>query len=198
MSHRIASFVDQSQLRVIDHIETLQELIQQCRKSHTVLSRLDLSLLKLENLDMSGLELSDIVFNRFDVTQTHHKTLRNISFRGARLTRVCFAHCHLICCNFDRADQTLRETAKQNHQTSSALANPNTELREVDFFMCVWEKCRLRRTIVEVADFRYSRFSDCSFGGCRIHLGDFYMTAFTGMFKANTQNYTSSDYNDTW
>lgn len=180
MSNRIVSFVDQSQLRVIDRIDTLQEMIRQCRKSNTALSKLDLSQLDLENLDMSELELSDIVFNRYDVTNPHHKTIRNISFRGSRLSRVSFAHCRLICCNFDRADQTLREAAKRNNEAYTPLPNPNTELREVDFFMCVWERCRLRKTIIEVADFRYSQFTDCSLGGCRIHLGDFYMTAFKG------------------
>lgn len=180
MSKPIISFVEQSSLRKINQIEELKLLIDLCRKNNTPLSRLDLSAVALENLDMSGLEISDVIFNSYDAQVPAPKPIRNLSFQGAKLTRVSFAYCQLIRCNFDRQERTQREQLKQSSEVKSDKVIVETTLNEVDFFMCQWQSCRLRKTIVTVADFRYSSFENCSMGGCRITLGDFYMTAFKG------------------
>ncbi len=189
MSQTTVSFVQQEQLKVIDRVEELNALIDACRKSHTPLSGVDLSGLELQNLDMGGLEISDVVFNRYDIEKSAPKQLYNVSFRGSKLTRVSFANCHLIRCNFDRVEQTRSETIKQGRDATAEEQIVDTTLCEVDFFLCHWEACRLRKTKIDIADFRYSEFVDCSLGGCRITLGDFYMTAFKG-----TTNFMGSNF----
>lgn len=195
MSQATVSFVKEKQLHVIEQIEELKERIDQCRKSHTPLSGVDLSRVDLQNIDMEQLEITDVIFNRYDIQTPLPKTIYNLSFRGSTLTRVSFANCHLIRCNFDRFEQTKRESAKQtgNNAVKEATEEEeviiDTTLYEVDFFMSHWEACRLRKTRIEIADFRYSEFMDCSLGGCHITLGDFYMTAFRG-----TTNFMGSNF----
>lgn len=187
--HKRVSFVnDINGLRVINKIDDLKSIITQCRENNTPLAKLDISNIEIKNIDMSGLEITDVIFNTFDVAQANYKLIYNVSFKGAKLTRVSFAHCSLERCNFDNDEPTLKELIKQKEIVlTETLKDSKTIINEADFFMCRWDSCRLRKTEVNIADFRYSEFINCSLGGCHINLGDFYMTAFRG-----TTNFTDS------
>jgi uncharacterized protein YjbI with pentapeptide repeats len=185
MSQRKISFVQNtSPLTVIYNVEDLRSQIALCRAKKIPLSNLDLSNVEIRDIDMSGIEIVDVVFNSYDVTQSDYKSIRNISFKGSKLTRVSFAQCFLERCNFDNDEPTLKEFAKHPQKS---VDDVKTIINEADFFMCRWDSCRLRRSEVNVADFRYSEFINCSLGGCCINLGDFYMAAFKG-----TTNFTDS------
>ena len=185
---RISFVTDVDSLRVINDIISLKSLVATCKENNIPLTNLDLSNVEIKDIDMSGLEIVNVVFNTYDVTRSGYKTISNVSFKGSKLTKVSFAQCSLERCNFDNDKPTLKELAKRQEDTSThALKNYKTIINEGDFFMCRWESCRLRRSEVNIADFRYSEFINCSLGGCRIRLGDFYMTAFRG-----TTNFTDS------
>lgn len=189
MSQRKISFVQNIEsITVIHTVKELMSKITLCREKQTPLANLDLSNIEIRDIDMSGIEIVDVVFNSYDVTQSDYKTIRNVSFKGSKLTRVSFAQCFLERCNFDNDEPTLREIAKrQGKITDDVFTKSRTIINEADFFMCRWESCRLRRSEINVADFRYSEFINCSLGGCCIRLGDFYMSAFKG-----TTNFTDS------
>lgn len=189
MLQRKISFVqNRYPLTVIYKVEDLISQIASCREKQIPLANLDLSNIEIRDIDMSGIEIIDVVFNSYDVTHSDYKSIRNVSFKGSKLTRVSFAQCSLERCNFDNDEPTLKEIAKQQEKNvDNVFKKAKTVINEADFFMCRWESCRLRRSEINVADFRYSEFINCSLGGCRINLGDFYMAAFKG-----TTNFTDS------
>lgn len=189
MSQRKISFVQNiDSLTVVDTVDNLHSLIASCREKQTPLANLDLSNIEIRDIDMSEIEIVDVVFNSYDVTHSDLKSIRNVSFKGSKLTRVSFAQCSLERCNFDNDEVTLKKIAKlQEENVDNLLKKSKTVINEADFFMCRWDSCRLRRSEINVADFRYSEFINCSLGGCRINFGDFYMAAFKG-----TTNFTDS------
>ena len=174
------SFVENiKNLKVVKDTAELKTLIDQCRKDGTTLKNLDLSGVELKNIDMNLLKIEDVVFNSYDVTRSDYKEIFNVSFKGTVLTRVCFAQCSFLRCNFDKYIPTKKELEKQN-KIIGTYEERKTIISEADFFLTRWESCRFRRTDIETADFRYSEFNNCSMGGCRVKLGDFYMAAFRG------------------
>lgn len=176
------SFIDQSaKMQKVKDAEELNELITQCRKQHKPFSCLDLSDVDLRNLDMSYLNIENVIFNTFDIKKNQYKPIHNVCFKGSRLHKVCFAQCQLVRCNFDKWELTQKEQEKISHEPGiNAEQIHETHLEETDFFLCRFESCRFRKTNIKIADFRYSKFIDCSLGESRIELGDFYMTAFSG------------------
>ena len=174
------SFVEcKSKLKVITDAEELEMLMKQCRENNKPLENLDLSGVEMKNIDMSVLDIVDVVFNTYDVARPDYKRIYNVSFKGSRLTRVSFAQCSFERCNFDKYKPTLKELLKQNKRMDSSMI-VDTVIHEADFFMTRWESCRFRNTRINVADFRYSEFDNCSMGGCQVLLGDFYMASFRG------------------
>ena len=165
--------------KVVKDVVELEKLMDQCRKNKVPLSNLDLSGVEMKNIDMSLLDIVDVVFNTYDVTCADYKEIYNVSFKGSRLTRVSFAQCSFERCNFDKYKPTQKEIEKQNKSMDSSVI-VDTIIQEADFFMTRWESCRFRNTEINTADFRYSEFNNCSMGGCQVMLGDFYMASFRG------------------
>lgn len=181
------SFVEKpEELYCVETVDELKRIIEQCRGKHKTLANLNLSKLELKNIDMSCLVIKNVVFNVFDVEKPAYKSVYNVSFKGSRLNKVSFAQCKLVRCNFDKWEPVLKEEGKLLSVVDlNKVQDQKTCMEEVDFFLCQFELCRFRRTNIRIADFRYSQFSDCSMGGSRIELGDFYMAAFRG-----TTNFT--------
>lgn len=181
------SFIDKSvKLRKVKDVGELNELIAQCREQNKPFSVCDLSDVDLKNLNMTCLDIENVIFNTFDVKKSEYKQIYNVCFKGARLRNVSFAQCQLVRCNFDKWELTLKEQEKLSLELRiNAGQKRETYLEEVDFFFCRFEACRFRKTNIKIADFRYSKFIDCSLGGSCIGLGDFYMAAFSG-----TTNFT--------
>lgn len=182
------SFINSENLTPVTNLEELKRLIKLSKEKNEALSSLDLRGIDIINLDFNNCTLTDVLFNSFEADETNYKVIKNCSFKGANLTRVSFAHCNLVQCNFDKLEETKIEANKLDNQPKEvAQEDCETRLEEVDFFMCNFEFCRFRRTTINVADFRYSQFNDCSLGECKVTLGDFYMAAFRG-----TTNLTNS------
>lgn len=179
------SFVEIYRLTKVSSIKVLDKCINDCRKFGYPLHDLDLEGLDLRNIDMSNLHIQNVLFNRFDPTKTAPKEIFNINFKGCTFEKVCFSYCKLVRCNFDSDKTTKREAIKRknfsndDNETALALEHP-AYLNEVDFFFCQFDTCRFRNTKFNIIDFRYSRFTDCSLGGCDIYVGDFYMASFCG------------------
>lgn len=164
---------------VVNDSAELQSFIDRCRENNEPLMNLDLSGVELKNMDLSRLKIEDVVFNSYDPSRSDYKEIFNVSFKGTVLNRVAFAQCSFVRCNFDKFSPTKKELEKQN-KTIGMYDEKSTVISEGDFFMTRWESCRFRRTEIDKADFRYSEFNNCSMGGCRVNLGDFYMAAFRG------------------
>lgn len=174
------SFVEyKAKPKVVKDVVELKMLMSQCRKNKEPLANLDLSGVEMKNIDMSVLDIVDVVFNTYDVTRSDYKEIYNVSFKGSKLTRVSFAQCSFERCNFDKYKPTQKELEKQNKNMDSSVI-VDTIIQEADFFMTRWESCRFRNTEINIADFRYSEFYNCSMGGCQVKLGDFYMAVFRG------------------
>lgn len=174
------SFVEyKAKPKVVKDVVELKMLMSQCRKNKEPLANLDLSGVEMKNIDMSVLDIVDVVFNTYDVTRSDYKEIYNVSFKGSKLTRVSFAQCSFERCNFDKYKPTQKELEKQNKNMDSSVI-VDTIIQEADFFMTRWESCRFRNTEINIADFRYSEFNNCSMGGCQVKLGDFYMAVFRG------------------
>lgn len=188
-SDKKASFVENiDELKKVNDITELKNLINQCRENKEPLTNLNLSGVELKNIDMSVLDIVNVVFNTYNVENSDYKEIYNVSFKGSKLTKVCFAQCSFERCNFDKYKPTQKELEKQNKNIDT-LVDIDTIIHEADFFMTRWESSRFRNTKIDIADFRYSEFKNCSMGGCHIMLGDFYMAAFLG-----TTDFTGSTF----
>ncbi|RGZ55354.1 hypothetical protein DW982_09705 [Phocaeicola plebeius] len=98
------SFIDKSvKLRKVKDVGELK-LIAQCREQNKPFSCLDLSDVDLKNLNMTCLDIENVIFNTFDVKKSEYKQIYNVCFKGARLRNVSFAQCQLVRCNFDKWD----------------------------------------------------------------------------------------------
>lgn len=180
------SFVERAdEIYCVKTVEELEEIMAHCREQHKKLANLNLSGIRLSNVDMSGLIIENVIFNFFDVENPEWKPVYNVCFKGSRLHKVSFAQCKLVRCNFDKWEPVLKEKAKLSSGECCVGRQQKTHMEEVDFFLCQFELCRFRKANIRMADFRYSQFTDCSLGGSRIELGDFYMAAFRG-----TTNFT--------
>lgn len=149
------SFIDKSvKLRKVKDVEELNELIAQCREQNKPFSCLDLSDVDLKNLNMTCLDIENVIFNTFDVKESEYKQIYNVCFKGARLHNVSFAQCQLVRCNFDKWELTLKEQEKLSLELEiNAGQKRETYLEEVDFFFCRFEACRFRKTNIKIADF---------------------------------------------
>lgn len=179
------SFVDTSQkIKKVKIVCELERLLSECRSNNIPLKNLDLSGLDIENIDMGGVKIQNVIFNAFDVKRSEPKLIFNVSFKGSELSNVSFAQCKFVRCNFDTDKNALKEEQKNLNGVSSAKiqndCDKTTRIENVDFFLCEFDLCRFRNTCLKVVDFRYSDFTDCSLGGCRVEFGDFYMAAFKG------------------
>lgn len=185
---RRISFIEKpEETYLVKDIEELNEIITQCRNQHRPLANLDLSNIELKNIDLSKMTIENVIFNTFDVTVSENKLIYNVCFKGSRLSKVSFAQCNLVRCNFDKLEPVKKEYEKLSHCLGiNVEQNLETHIEETDFFLCQFELCRFRETYIKIADFRYSQFLNCSLGGSQIELGDFYMAAFKG-----TTNFTN-------
>lgn len=191
MAHKYISFVntDKTLRKVRDKVE-LHTIVQQCRRQKIPLCDLDLSDQELSNMDFGELEINNVIFNTYDVSQPNHKTIFNVNFKGSSIRNVSFTQCLFVRCNFDSKIHSQKETGKLSPaKAETASQFRETRLSYTDFSMCEFISCRFRRTLMDIADFRYSQFTNCSLGGCRITLGDFYMAAFKG-----TTNFSDSKF----
>ena len=182
MSNKYISFVntDRALKKVWDTLE-LHAIIQQCRHQQTPLRNLDLSELEIRNMDFGGLEMDNVIFNTYDVRRPNNKTIFNVNFKGSSIKNASFTQCLFVRCNFDSKILSQKESEKLTPEKAETTDQiQETQLAYTDFSMCEFISCRFKRTIVDIADFRYSQFTDCSLGECHITLGDFYMAAFKG------------------
>lgn len=188
----VISFVNinKQPIEVLHNIDELINKIENCKKNGYALRNIDLSKIELINIDMGGLIIENVIFNSYNANQTAPKLIQNVNFKGSIIRNASFAHCKLIRCNFDHYSTTIKEINKlQLTLPKSNTSTNNIDINKVDFFLCDFILCRFRRTRINIADFRYSKFSDCSLGGCIIHYGDFYMAAFCG-----TTNFDNSEF----
>ena len=80
MAHKYISFVntDKTLRKVRDKVE-LHTIVQQCRRQKIPLCDLDLSDQELSNMDFGELEINNVIFNTYDVSQPNHKTIFNVN-----------------------------------------------------------------------------------------------------------------------
>lgn len=182
------SFIDTDSLRPIADIDELQRLVDECRAKDKPLANLDVSRLNIDNFNFERLEIINVVFNYYDPEVKERKTFFNLSFKGSRLQNVALPFSRFERCNFDSFKITKKEMAKKGITIDKQLIEEEectTLMKEVDFFFCEFDICRFRRTRMDIADFRYSRFIDCSLGDWDVNIGDFYMVYFGGTTNFN-------------
>ena len=156
------SFINVPLTVVNDRDELLQ--IMNDPKTEGKLSNLDLSLVELANIRFTNYELCNIVFNAFNPEKRDRKELFNLDFEGCKFCQVSFAHCNIERCNFD----TIADVS-------------TTTMEKVDFFFCKFDYSRFKSVEMRICDFRYSEINNCSMGGVKADICDFYMTAFKGV-----------------
>lgn len=179
---------------VVETRAELEVLIFKCRKTGASLQNLDLTKVDVSNLDFSQLRLYNVIFNKFQSNEETPKKIFNVNFQGCVLEKVSFSYCRLSRCNFDKYKYIRNEYAKESDRNEKidGVEYP-TKLIKIDFFFCIFESCRFRKTEFEIVDFRYSSFNDCSLSGWNVYLGDFYMASFKGTtsFYDSTFRYCS-------
>lgn len=186
MSNIFTSFVGKDNLICLSTRDQLNELINNCRNEHKPLENLNLTKVDVSNTDFSHLMIRNVIFNGFNPEREQPKKIFNVNFKGCIMIGVSFSHCRFIRCNFDKDKITMREAIKHNTKSDGSLtvrdniSNKPTYLNEVDFFFCQFETCRFRTTKIDTADFRYSKFTDCTLGSWEVTRGDFYMCSFCG------------------
>jgi len=150
------SFVTTINITTIQSREELDRLVSQKKVSNEPLEDYDLSEIDPSQINFDGLTIENVVFSRYR-NDLEPRNLSLLSFKGATLKNVSFAHSELIRCNFDDA-----------------------VLQKVDFFFSNLHYCRFRKANGYCLDFRYSQINNCSISEVTMVFCDFYMTNIRG------------------
>lgn len=133
--------------------EDFERLSQQLEKTKDGLHkcRILLTKSKLKNLDLSGLNLSNIDFS--------DAYLKNINFEGAQMAYTSFENSKLIDCNFTKTQlkksnlYKLRATGCNFNQTNLA----SSQLKWLVFDDCYIEKMNIERSLFTGCDLSKSK-----------------------------------------
>ena len=160
---------DITSFKTVKDLTELREKVAECRKTGKSFSKYNLTNLgDIKCVCFDGLTIEDVVFCRFCPTREKRPLLFQLSFVGAHLERVSFAHANLLQCNFDTREGT------DDYEEKIATLN------RVDFFYSELHYCRFRKTKSIFVDFRYSCVDNCTMGEFNVDLGDFYFCNFKG------------------
>ena len=179
---------DETTFKTVNTVEELRQLVADCRKNGRALSKYDFSNLDvIDNVCFDRLVLEDVVFSRFRPCCNKRPLLFQLSFMGATLRRISFAHANLLQCNFDTIDENAHKQSKIDieGQDGNDINKDNckeipTILEYADFFYSNLEYCRFRKTYSNYVDFRYSNINNCTLGEYEVKMGDFYCCNFLG------------------
>ncbi|MBR1541124.1 MAG: pentapeptide repeat-containing protein [Bacteroidaceae bacterium] len=169
------SFIDEENIefKTVDSLEDLKIVVATCRNSNEKkLSKYNFSNLEeISCICFDGVTLEDVVFSRFCPCRNKRPLLFQLSFKGAILNRVSFAHADLQQCNFDSA-----------------------RIDYVDFFFSRIKYSRFRQSVAHYVDFRYSQINNCTLGEMDVTMGDFYFCNFLGSTNFIKSKFTNCSF----
>lgn len=165
MRREIKSFVTINEdLAIITSREELVRLLS-TKKDDKVLHNIDISSVDIDNLDLSGFYLSNVIIGTFDPSSTNKRRVHHVDFTGCKMRKVIMSQCDISQCIFDKTTCDVLDAS---------------ECGNIDFFFSTFSYSRFKHSKLTLADFRYSKINDCSLGNCHFYLCDFYMAGFNG------------------